>query len=363
MELALYWPPDGYYSSLTTTNRIKDFITSPKTHPLFATIICQQIYEMWQKLNEPQNFLVIDYGGGDGTLIKDIMNVSEQFEEKFSSSLKFTIIEKLSKNTLSDDSIVGCILANELFDAFPVRKFKKHENLIYESFITINNSQLKEKYFLIKNKKLITLLEDRLGLKENDQIIEFNDEIESWFVNISKKLTKGFILIFDYGYKDKEELLEKWKYGSMVAYKDHRETFDVLTDVGEKDITTFIPFEEVKLAASKTGFKTIGMTKQSEFLIKLGALDLISQLREMNLSQEVLESNVLSAMYLLKEEELGQLNVIGFEKNTNVDTFQGFHGKSSNYLNMNIQLPLLKTYHANLKESKYPFNMNLKNYL
>ena len=50
MELALYWPPDGYYSSLTTTNRIKDFITSPKTHPLFATMICKQIQNATEKI-------------------------------------------------------------------------------------------------------------------------------------------------------------------------------------------------------------------------------------------------------------------------------------------------------------------------
>ena len=80
MELALYWPLHGYYPTLTNTNRIKDFITSPKTHPLFATMICKQIHEMWEKLNKPENFLVIDYGGGDGTLIKDIINVSDNRE-------------------------------------------------------------------------------------------------------------------------------------------------------------------------------------------------------------------------------------------------------------------------------------------
>ena len=363
MELALYWPLHGYYPTLTNTNRIKDFITSPKTHPLFATMICKQIHEMWEKLNKPENFLVIDYGGGDGTLIKDIINVSEQFEEQFKSSLKFTIIEKLTENSLSDDSIIGCILANELFDAFPVRKFKKHDDLIYESFITIHNSQLEERYSLINNQNLITILEERLGLKENGQIIEFNDGIEPWFLNIAKKLKKGFVLIFDYGYKDKKELLKKWKHGTIVAYKYHRETFDLLTDVGEKDITTFIPFEEVKLAALKTGFKTVGITKQSEFLINLGALNLISQLREMNLPQEILESNILSAMYLLKEEELGQLTVLGFQKNLDVIDLQGFKQRTSNFSNMNIKFPLLKSHHANLKESKYPFNMNLKNYL
>ena len=264
---------------------------------------------------------------------------------------------------MSDDSIIGCILANELFDAFPVRKFKKHDDLIYESFITIHNSQLEERYSLINNQNLITILEERLGLKENGQIIEFNDGIEPWFLNIAKKLKKGFVLIFDYGYKDKKELLKKWKHGTIVAYKNHRETFDLLTDVGEKDITTFIPFEEVKLAALKTGFKTVGITKQSEFLINLGALNLISQLREMNLPQEILESNILSAMYLLKEEELGQLTVLGFQKNLDVIDLQGFKRRTSNFSNMNIKFPLLKSHHANLKESKYPFNMNLKNYL
>ena len=105
------------------------------------------------------------------------------------------------------------------------------------------------------------------------------------------------------------------------------------------------------------------MKFSSEFLINLGALNLISQLREMNLPQEILESNILSAMYLLKEEELGQLTVLGFQKNLDVIDLQGFKQRTSNFSNMNIKFPLLKSHHANLKESKYPFNMNLKNYL
>ena len=72
MDLALYWPRGGYYSSGDPIGPGGDYYTSPQVHPVFATLLAVQLFQMWQLLDRPDPFTVVELGAGNGILCRDL---------------------------------------------------------------------------------------------------------------------------------------------------------------------------------------------------------------------------------------------------------------------------------------------------
>jgi len=67
MEIALYHPRYGYYSSSAErTGPGGDYYTSPHVHPVFGKLICRQLLQMWQILGSPSPFTILEMGAGKG---------------------------------------------------------------------------------------------------------------------------------------------------------------------------------------------------------------------------------------------------------------------------------------------------------
>src|ERR1700744_5842873 len=73
MEMALYYPDQGYYTSpRDRVGATGDFYTSPYVTSLFGDLIASQLEEMWMLLGCPA-FTVVECGAGTGLLCKDIL--------------------------------------------------------------------------------------------------------------------------------------------------------------------------------------------------------------------------------------------------------------------------------------------------
>ena len=74
MEMALYYPGYGYYASADTEiGGCGDFYTSSHVHPVFGALIGKQIAEMWEVMEKPNSFHIIEMGAGRGYLAHDPM--------------------------------------------------------------------------------------------------------------------------------------------------------------------------------------------------------------------------------------------------------------------------------------------------
>ena len=74
MEMALYYPELGYYTS--TPDKIGkhgDYYTSPYLTNVFGNVIAKQLEEMWL-LTGKKDFTVVEYGAGMGSLCNDILD-------------------------------------------------------------------------------------------------------------------------------------------------------------------------------------------------------------------------------------------------------------------------------------------------
>ena len=60
MEVALYWPDGGYYTSQEPIGAHGDYYTSPVVHPVFGALLSVQLFQMWQELGAPSPFTVLE---------------------------------------------------------------------------------------------------------------------------------------------------------------------------------------------------------------------------------------------------------------------------------------------------------------
>jgi SAM-dependent MidA family methyltransferase len=69
MEAALYGD-GGFFASGRGARR--DFVTSPETGSLFGACVARALDRYWRTLGEPDPFLVVEAGAGNGRLARDV---------------------------------------------------------------------------------------------------------------------------------------------------------------------------------------------------------------------------------------------------------------------------------------------------
>src|SRR5215216_3418890 len=93
MEMALYYPGEGYYtSSREKIGKQGDYYTSSFLTCLFGQLIAKQMEEMWL-LTGQKEFTVVEYGAGTGRLCNDILNALKNNNALY-DNLHYCIIER-----------------------------------------------------------------------------------------------------------------------------------------------------------------------------------------------------------------------------------------------------------------------------
>ena len=299
MEMALYYPGLGYYtSSPDKIGKHGDYYTSPYFTNVFGNVIAKQLEEMWH-LTGKKDFTIVEYGAGMGSLCIDILEQLKNNNE-FYKKLKYCIIEKSEamrqkeKKMIDHDpinekihwydsieeipSFTGCVLANEVLDNFSVHKVIMKENELKEVFVDYDTgfievlkpaqNDLKE-YFT------------ELGIElPNDFCAEVNLEAIEWIKKISCSLEKGFVLTIDYGYPSSELYQPYRRLGTIVCYNNHTVNDLPYSNIGQQDITAHVNFSALNFWGAKHGLTICGFTSQSQFLLGLGLTEHLRKLEE-----------------------------------------------------------------------------------
>ena len=365
MELALYHPTDGYYTNGGAIGAAGDYYTSPAAHPVFGAMIAIQLQQMWETLGHPERFYVIETGSGTGRLAADLMNNLPSLESDFVETLRYVTIERsfnAPPNALAIDhifalgipinDIVGCLISNELIDAFPVHRFLIDEGKPRELYVTENGGNIVEEPGEPSTPALKARL-DRLSLPlPNGFRGEVNLGISPWIQEVSKALMRGFILTIDYGHLEYELYSSKRDRGTMQTFYNHVQSNCLYKRIGHQDITCQVDFSSVIYAGEQFQIKSLDLITQSDYLQKLGIGMWIRELRKTSLSQSELYSNLMAMRQLIEPAGLGNFKVLIQEKNTGIDSLQQILPDLDT-----IDLgspPLLSLEHIPLLEGRYP---------
>jgi SAM-dependent MidA family methyltransferase len=297
MDMALYEPGLGYYASeKTEIGKTGDFYTSPHLHPAFGAMIGKQIEEMWEVMQRPGDFQILEIGAGAGYMCKDIL---DYLVNRSSIPLTYLIVEphsfikqkqeKLLEQFLNKitwvpsleniSKINGCILSNELLDAFPVHLVEMEDDL-KEIYVTA----IDDTFIEVKNSLSTGIINDYLDefsvTLTKGYRTEINLRIKDWLQSIDRILSGGFILTIDYGYPAWDYYSEDRNRGTLLSYYKHQVIDDPYQNTGEQDITAHVNFSSVKKWGEELGLKTLGFCRQGTYLIALGIDEILRELYE-----------------------------------------------------------------------------------
>jgi len=284
IEESLYNKKYGYYMKKNPFGESGDFITAPNISILFSEMIAIWIISFWEKLNCPKQFNLIELGAGNGEMMRVLVNTFNKFPQ-FKNSCKISILEKSKLlrqtqkakikgkkikwlNNLNELNDFPCIfIANEFFDALPIKQFLKKENKWHERHIKFTkDKKLEFLDILFDMKKFEKEIKFKISYKQ--QFIEYSPLATKYLKTIISKikLNNGGILIIDYAY------LEKEMKNTLQAVSNHKYS-DVLEGFRNSDITYNLSFNLINEIIKKLGPCSSLSTTQKKFLTRLGILD------------------------------------------------------------------------------------------
>ena len=325
INLSLYNKKFGYYMKKNPFGKKGDFITAPNISRLFSEMIAIWILSFWQSLGSPKKFNLVELGAGNGEMMKIFIESFKNFP-LFFKSCNFIIHEKspklvkIQKKKLSKNKIIwtsklkqiekipSIFIANEFFDAMPIRQFVKRGNLWFEKYVNLQN---KKKPFFFEKKININDIEKKIGLNisKNQNFIEYSPIGINYLKELSKIINEnsGGLLLIDYGYTEK-----KMK-NTLKGIKNHKFA-NILSNIGNADITHNISFKLFKDFIKNFNNLDINLTTQRNFLIKTGIKER-AEILSRNLSFSKKADIYYRIKRLIDEREMGNLFKVMLIKN------------------------------------------------
>jgi SAM-dependent MidA family methyltransferase len=326
MRECLYHPVHGYYSR-ASASRFGDYYTSVDVHPIFGRLIARQLAEMWELLGSPRPFVVAEAAAGTGRLAKHILDFSAQALPSFYAALEYVAVERSnarrgehamrfgdhlaagrvsSAGELPPSIPAGCIFSNELLDALPAHRVAMQNGALREIFVGVDGARFVE---MLREPSLPALAEyfqvQGIALEEG-QHAEVCFEACDWIQAAGRALGRGFVLTVDYGHEARALYSEHHNRGTLLAYRDHAVSENLLDAPGEQDLTAHVNFTAVDLWGRKAGLIRTGLVTQSQFLMALGRGNEFEDLYEPGQSEMEKLRARLSLKNLIHPEGLGE---------------------------------------------------------
>ena len=296
MGLCLGHPQHGYYMTRDPFGAAGDFTTSPEISQVFGEMLGVWCVNAWTSLGSPSPFALVELGPGRGTLMADLLRAAKASTE-FMLAVEIHMVEmspvlqKLQREKLdahitwhaSIDTLPNMptlFVANEFFDALPVKQYEIRESKSYERYVGISDGKLKMG------------LVPSLPREGEDGIYEVSPISLIIAEEIQERLDAcgGAALIVDYGH------VQSSAGDTLQAMRSH-EFCSIFDAPGEADITAHVDF--ARLSASP-------VLTQGKFLKAMGI-----EMRIEKLSAKlkgVARENFLAATHrLIADDQMGEL--------------------------------------------------------
>lgn len=321
MAECMLHPTLGYYTTRDPLGAAGDFTTAPEISQMFGELIGLSLAQTWLNQGAPAPFILAEAGPGRGTLMADILRATRSVPG-FHTAMRLHLIEasptlrKIQADALSQytptwhgtvsDLPDGPLffIANEFFDALPIRQFTRAGTAWQERRVAATNGALG---FAQTEPTPIPALDHRLSDTQDGDLVELCPSASAIAAELGQRIAQqgGAALIVDYG---------DWRSlgDTLQAMHRHQHT-DPLTSPGQCDLTAHVDFEALATAATPAKFTRL--STQGVFLERLGITDRAQTLAS-KLGGADLDNLIAAHRRLTHPAEMGTLfKVLGLYPN------------------------------------------------
>lgn len=320
MSLCLLHPEHGYYTNREAFGADGDFTTAPEISQMFGELLGLALAQSWLDQGAPAPFVLAELGPGRGTLMADLLRATRAVPG-FHDAMQLWLVEaspKLratQKQALKDFTPAWCdhvhelpdapvfFVANEFFDALPVRQFIRTGPSWSERLVGLSAAGALQ--FGLGTASPQAALTHRLEDTDEGDLVEICAPATAITETLAQRLAAhgGAGLIIDYGdWRSLGDTLQALRAHAPVA---------PLETPGAADLTTHVDFEALAEACRAGGAAHSKVTPQGVFLERLGITDRARSLAA-PLSGAQLDQLIAAHRRLTHPDEMGNLfKVIG----------------------------------------------------
>lgn len=278
MSACLTHPEHGYYTTRDPLGADGDFVTAPEVSQMFGEVMGLCLAQAWLDRGAPAPFVLAELGPGRGTLMADILRATAGVPG-FHAALDLHLVEVSPAlralqtqalaafaptwhdrfDTLPEGPLL--LVANEFFDALPVRQFLRQGDGWAERVVGAAGDRLA---FGLTAPAPLAALEARLDDTREGDLVETSAMAVTLASEIGRRVAAGggVALIVDYG--------DDGATGdTFQALRAHEKT-DPLAAPGTADLTAHVDFGAIAEASRAAGAATTPMVRQGVFLERLG---------------------------------------------------------------------------------------------
>ncbi|MCA3559967.1 MAG: SAM-dependent methyltransferase [Aestuariivirga sp.] len=308
MALCLGHPRHGYYITRDPLGDRGDFITAPEVSQVFGELIGIWAAGAWGAMGPPEAFNLVELGPGRGTLMADVLRTVRKAAPGFAAAARVHLVETSPVLRARQRELLGegiawhdrledvpegpmILLANEFFDAIPIRQFERREGVWRERVIGLTDGKL--------SPGVGGIVPGTMG-KDGD-VMEFAPARDEIARHIGERLAAhaGAALVIDYGH------LHTAPGDTLQAMRAHR--FVPVTEApGEADLTSHVDFEKLAAALRDGGAVAHHAMTQRGFLMAMGLGQRIAQLA-LRADEETRATLARQMARLADEAQMGNL--------------------------------------------------------
>ncbi|MAS04539.1 MAG: hypothetical protein CL534_07560 [Ahrensia sp.] len=281
MATCLFDPSDGYYTTREPFGEGGDFTTAPEISQMFGEMVGAWLVHAWRALGRPAPFALVEMGPGRGTLMHDLIRTA-RIDPSFLAAAQIHLVEtserlrgvqaeKLVPHAVEWHGELSTLpalpmlfVANELFDAVPVRQFEQTPDGWRERRVGLDaDGNLAFVPGLPVSDP--SLLPAGAGAAPEGAVFEYAPAREAIAATLGERLVAhgGAALVIDYGH------LHSGFADTLQALRGHR-FVSVLEEPGSADLTSHVDFESLARAAESAGATALPPMTQGDFLLSLG---------------------------------------------------------------------------------------------
>lgn len=311
MAACLLDPRHGYYATRDPFGAAGDFITAPEMSQMFGELLGLALAARWFDQGRPAPFTLAELGPGRGTLMADLLRATRGVPG-FHAAARIQLVEasptlrEVQRARLAPFPVAWAdgveeladgplfLVANEFFDALPIRQFLREENGWAETMVGLSGAET------LALGRRPALLPDELFAHRHaapGTLLEYRPAAAAIMAAIGRRIAHhgGLALIVDYG---------AWEgQGDTFQAVMQHHFADPLAAPGMADLTAHVAFDALARAA-RPAASSFG--SQRAFLLAHGLAERSRRLAA-NLSGAQLDDHLAAAHRLTDAAEMGTL--------------------------------------------------------